>query len=229
MPPGKVKQSEPTGPRPPLANLIRLAVVIQSTANSSRIWSNVFHVLGNGPIAPSVGDLNTLANSFLAAHHNAFNQFVQADYIWARADVSMLDGSGVKGTATGNTVGGNSNAALTPQVAVAISWQTYAYYRGGKPRTYLGGLTVDMLANPAGAAIAPARATALHVQATSFRNAVNALQLAGVGLTLGYVQYFKQYQMLTTPRFYGFVAEKVHERVDSQRRRSGRESLFLTA
>jgi hypothetical protein len=223
-----VKQTEPTGPRPPLANLVRVAVTVGNVTVPARYFQNVFHVLGQAALTPTSSQLNTFAAAFLTAYANAFKTLILVNNQVKQCDVTTLDGIGVKGIATGTTACTAAAPGLPPQCAVALSWVSYGYYRGGKPRTYLGAQPNAILINPFDSQIAPANATAIKTAGQGFLTAVNALTIGSVPIALGYVQYFKDYAMLTTPIFRAFSDVKVHERLDSQRRRSGRESTFGT-
>jgi hypothetical protein len=119
-----------------------------------------------------------------------------------------------------------SGNPLAPQSAVCWSWSIAASYRGGKPRTYLPGIPQSALSDPNGAAITPTYATALEGYGVAFKSAVNSITVSPSGIELGSPSYFLHNAVRPTPIFFPFLACTVHERVDSQRRRSGKESSY---
>jgi len=141
----------------------------------------------------------------------------------------MADGSVKEGSTTSPFTGQDSGVRLPANCALVISWRTSQYYRGGHPRTYLPGIVQDRLEDArhwSAQTIADFGAAAYN-----FRAGVNNIQIPnGSPVTLGHLQVFanggstqnpKVY--LDPPRFHVWTSQAVHPRVDSQRRRLGRE------
>lgn len=223
---GRVRQSEPTGPRPPLPGLGRVAVTVSGVSVGHLSFTNVFHVMQATPSSPSTSALGAYATSFSTAYANAFKSLILNQYAIRSVQVGMLDGSGAKGAWTGSVNCTAAAPGLPPQCAVTISWYANTYWRGGKPRTYLGGIPTAALPTPYDSALDPAYAHSVAAAADSFLAAVNILPLGTPTATLGMVSYFHNYAFRSPPLFFPFNAAVVHERIDSQRRRSGKESGF---
>jgi hypothetical protein len=69
-------------------------------------------------------------------------------------------------------------------------------------------------------------ATNWRVGWNSFAASVNSSSPGGHDIILGTISYQTGHSPRPTPLFRPFGDAHVHERLDSQRRRSGRESLF---
>jgi hypothetical protein len=78
-----------------------------------------------------------------------------------------------------------------------------------------------------GSAIDPAFAGVIDTTWTRVMTSINALSLvAGGSPVLGTVSYHTGHALRPTPLFRTFISVRVHERFDSQRRRSGPEASF---
>jgi hypothetical protein len=64
--------------------------------------------------------------------------------------------------------------------------------------------------------------------ATTWLATFNAALVMGTGVTLGTVSHYTGHAVRPTPVWRTFIDVRVHERLDSQRRRSGKESTFAT-
>jgi hypothetical protein len=71
--------------------------------------------------------------------------------------------------------------------------------------------------------------------ANGFLTQVNATTVTGGTISLGTISYFNRTinptppYLRTVPVFFPYLGVKIHERLDSQRRRSGKESSFPVA
>jgi hypothetical protein len=62
--------------------------------------------------------------------------------------------------------------------------------------------------------------------ASSFRNNINASVVSTFTPTLGTISYQSGHAPRPTPLWRSFLPPRIHERMDSQRRRNGKESSF---
>jgi hypothetical protein len=121
-------------------------------------------------------------------------------------------------TGTGSSGGTNTG---TGNLAKVISWLSGVYWRGGKPRSYLIGVSTADLASDT--ALTGAETAAITTAAAGFRTAANALTQGTItGTTLGFVSFSTGNAPRTPPLFFSFTGATAHPRVGSQRRRLGK-------
>lgn len=213
---------------PPLINTVKL--VLNWLGPGGRIARNVLYAL-KGTGTGSTSDpafLAGVANSVITTLTSS-NIMAQISNAWSIQNVVARDNGGTSASnisSLGPLPGTNATAVMPPQVAVAVSWTIAEVYRGGKPRTYLPGIPTSALTVAGGSQLTATYAGAIDTAATSFFLAFNSANVLSTAVTLGTVSYFTGHAVRPTPLFRQFVAVRVHERLDSQRRRSGAESLF---
>lgn len=209
---------------PFVANVLK--VQLNGIAGISKM-ANIFHVKWTGT-APSVATLQLLATDIAAAYLTNFGANLSANFAWKNyiiTDLTSATSNRAEGTLSGS--GSAAGAMLPGNVALVISWSIALRYRGGHPRTYLGGIPSAQAtdSNTWGSAAL----TAFGTGATNFLTAVNALTRGGNTYALGSVDYWahgaKPPQLLATPLFYPFQSATVHPRIDTQRRRLGKEPI----
>jgi len=128
---------------------------------------------------------------------------------------------GVVGEHTGSTSGGVSGDPLPASVAACISWQSGVYWRGGKPRTYVGGLDYSALGNES--QLAGSFVTALLADGTNLIAAFNALTSGNFdSVQFGLVSFVSGGVDRVPPLFFPITGCAVHPRMDTQRRRLGK-------
>lgn len=194
-------------------------------------WANVMHVRINPGSSLTQAIAQELANGMHNAYYSSFGPALALAWSLLETSVVVYDAGGQvwEAVTASPAAGQDSGVPLSANVALCVSWKTNAYYRGGKPRTYLCGLVQDRLGDQtswSAQTIADFDAAAL-----AFKNAVNNLGLAGShNVTFGYLQLFanqgslqKPPDYLDPPIFHVINSQVVHPRVDSQRRRLGRE------
>jgi len=145
--------------------------------------------------------------------------------------VQFLDQSSVLEAAkTAPAGGGDSGYTLPASVALVISWKIAAYYRGGHPRTYLPGLVSDRTHN--NTTWSPATLAEFSDVAQAFQDTMHnvAFQSWGSGSVFCSIQQFEKggstqdpKVYLDPPRVHYISGHAVHSRIDSQRRRLGKE------
>jgi hypothetical protein len=218
----------PHFPRPPLLNTVK--AVLNWAGPASTFAKNIFyHLFPTG--------VDTTVPSFLTdVANNIMTQWAASAFMtnlsngWTLTSCTVTDngsGSGARGTSTHAVIpGGSASTALSPQVAIVISWPIASSYRGGKPRWYLPGATVTTPATPGSPAILVSVANAIQTAATAFRSNINASVVDTFTPVLGTISYQTGHAARPTPVFRPFLPPRIHERLDSQRRRNGKESGF---
>lgn len=179
-----------------------------------------------------------MANT-LAAFQNAtsgplkgLTPMQSASFTWSTITVSDLGGDAGQLIGACSITGAVSGTALPPQCAVALSWGITGRWRGGKPRTYIPGIPHTAQTADPGAALAPTYVTSANAAAAAFQLAVNSIAVTGGLAELGVVSYYNKTanptppHLRSTPMWFPYTGHRVHARLDSQRRRSGKESAF---
>lgn len=192
-------------------------------AYSGTKFANVFHVKYAGT-SPSAADLATFNGSFGSALGT--NLCAGMNTGAAYTEITSTDLSSTTGAKAVSAISHaglvTPYAGLSANVAVCVSWLVSNRYRGGHPRTYIVGQ--DSAAMVDVAHWSTTKVTNAQSQANAFLAAVNAITLGGAAVQLGYLQQFANKIWLTTPTFHPFTAAVVHNRIDSQRRRLGKEA-----
>jgi hypothetical protein len=220
-------------PLPPIPGVVRLALNFNnSPASGNQRAVNILHLQWSPSIGFTAVELTSVANNAMTWWNTHFLPLEHLDWQLASVVATAADGTGVQGVSNNGPFAGlSSGNALPPQVAACISWQGAPSYRGGKPRTYVVGIPTS--ANILGtSALTSAFATSLRTAAIAALGDMAGFTIGGAVPTLGAVSYVKKAlnptppHYRTTPLFWQYLTAKVHERLDSQRRRSGKESAF---
>lgn len=217
-------------PLPPLANTVKI-MTTWSGPNSTKAANIMWALMGSG-WTPSTTNLASLAANVAASWNYTGTQAlgVYPTTPWAPGTITCTDnGGGTENQAQitfTNASSGNTNP-LPPNCAAVVSWQIPAHYRGGHPRTYLPGPTSQGLQTASGNQWSSAFRTGLATAAGNFLTHFNGLTVGASSEALGCIAHHRNGVLLATPVFYPFSGGIIHGRVDSQRRRLGKESLFL--
>lgn len=210
---------------PALPDVPNCAKVIVAGSYGGRTFNTILHCKLNVAPGDFIGqtDMDALATGLRLAYKNNILPLQANGFNLTTVEaVELLALGGLTSTASGSDPGGDSSTGNMPNsVAAVISWTEAAHYRGGHPRSYIGGLKQTTAVNTfqwTGTFIA-----GLNAGATAFRAAVNAVGGARPW-QLGCVHYHGK--VLTTPGvpvFLPFTGNAVHPRIDTQRRRLGKE------
>lgn len=200
-----------------------------SGAYYTSTWANVFHVHYAGS-APTATTLTTFVNSFVTTYvTNLGSLIASAVTITLAKATDLTSDTGIFVEVPQATAGTHTPAAaLTSNVALVVSWAINKRYRGGHPRTYLTGQDGALTSNSR--TWTAAFQTTAQTQGNAFLTAVNAMTAGSFGpYTLGSVNYWvygaHPPQLRGSGVFYPFQSATVHPRVDTQRRRLGKESF----
>lgn len=204
----------------PIANVCKYKI---SGTWQGTPWAMI-SALKYGGDPPTGAQLTTLAgqihSSWLTAWQTFYsNSYVQnAVQIWdlsSNTGSSGTDGQGFSGTASATTMPVTS-------ACVVISWHVNVRYRGGHFRTYMPLAAQSQAVG--GNTISGATATAYQNAAQQFQTLFNALQLNGQNIVMGGVHYLPPRTVpKTSGQFYQFQPAVVRHRIDTQRRRLGKE------
>lgn len=194
--------------------------VVQNLAGVSVY--NVLHAVGGNGAGYTVSELNTLASGLRTAW--VTNVIPLQSGSVTLTDVIADDLSndlGGRGLATGSNTGTASGTTLPANCATCWSWKITNRYRGGHPRTYIAGLTTTGITNAN--TLTTTHQTAHATAAAAVRTAVNAIATTGGTWILGCVSYYKDNALRPDPIFRAYTGVSVDSRIDSQRRRLGRD------
>lgn len=196
-------------------------VIVKQTIAGQNAF-NVLHVDGGAGTGWSSTELNALAAAVRSAYVTNFIplQTLQLTLSEVTA-IDLASETGPSGIATGSTAGAVGTGALSANAAIGITWQIARRYRGGHPRTYIAG--------PVSTQTSDARQLTTTAQ-TSYLNAATALRTAINGVTTSAgtakfccVHYYRNGALLATPLVSQIIGVAVDRRIDSQRRRLGRD------
>lgn len=213
----------PMATRPWPANpSVRFAIEGKTAGNVN--WANVFWATCASASTPTPANLNSLASQLYSCYSTGLLGLLGNDLSQQRCVVNFYGAPGtqVVGEYATTNMGGSDNPTEVDSLSACISWQFPATWRGGKPRTYMPGLPSE--AFETSNTLASAFQTALLSAAAGFRADVNASAAGPVSaMVLSVMSFFSG----NSPRALGvafpITGEVVHPRIDSMRRRLGKE------
>jgi hypothetical protein len=221
-----VNRPEPPGKKPPLPGLVIHRFFFNGPGQPTPVANVLFHTKWSDSINHAVGDLQVLATTMRSAFQS---------YVWVNqaqtwtlqySQSQSLGGDGNEFVTTGAPAPGGAVSGMPPQCAVCLSWKSTATWRGGRPRTYLPAVPQTAVVPGGGSALETAYATTLANNALEFMQTVNAITSTGANPIMGFPSYYTNYTWRPVPLFFPFTNVVVHQRLDSQRRRSGKERYF---
>ena len=224
----KYKLAAPYIVRPPLVNTVK--IILNWLLAGVRKAKNIGYLQAGSTV-------DTTDSVWLKAVANAVMTAIAGSGLPAQqgsqatlTSVTAKDNSGLSESQADSdhaaVVGTNGSVNMSPQVAICWSWSIAASYRGGKPRWYIPGIPNNALIAPGDSQIGGTYATAFKNAGNAFAAALNAASPGGHDVVLGTISYQTAHAPRPTPLFRPFGTCHVHERVDSQRRRNGKEDLF---
>lgn len=210
--------------RPPLANTAKIEM--QWSLSGGAKATNIFYLLGTHDFSQSeLQSITTVLDSHLTSP-SANNFVTPLGDNAALINWVAIDNSGATDNFYSSSVshsGGQSSGLSPANCAVGVSFAIAARYRGGKPRWYLPGVCTAILngtnINQFSSSFITTETTAVQ----GFVNAVNADSTITGGLTVGTISFQTGKAPRPTPLWRTFTGVTIHPRVDSQRRRLGKE------
>jgi len=203
---------------PPVPNVARFAV--QGT-NQGTKWVNIFHSKYTVQ-PPDAAALNAICQAVHTAYLNAFTTLWNSTCVLITVDgQDLASRTAATGTYSLTHPGTGTTIPMACQVALTLSWSIADRYRGGHPRTYLPGIDGTFVTN--GRLLTTAGHTAYLNAAAAFLTNMNAMTAGGSSWQMCCVRYFSQHQLLANPLVRTINGQSVHGRIDTQRRRLGKE------
>jgi hypothetical protein len=202
---------------PPVGQVLKVAV----KGTQEGPWNNIFHLQYVGP-APTAVQLDTLAASVLTAYTSAFASVLNTAVTIDNCKIADLtSATAAIGEADIETFGTRTGANNPSSVACVVSWSINLRYRGGHPRTYLpAGTQEDLAGFTSWSGIFVGEVLAA---ANSFRTAMNALTTGTTTYKMVIVSYSTNNAPRPQPLPFLINAASVDNRVDTQRRRLGKD------
>lgn len=189
-------------------------------------WANVMHVYATYSSTPSQADLDGWLNDFSDAYLAAFLGHFYGNITVSESQATLfIDTGSVLHSEL--TLGDTGTSGHSPVVDSAgckiISWNSGAYWRGGKPRTYLPGLAIEDIESGTMNRLHSTEITALVADATAFIVAVNGIADGAItGGQFCFVSFSSGGVELDPGVVHGITGAKVHPRIGTQRRRLGK-------
>ena len=173
--------------------------------------------------SPSGSELNDLANGLYTAFDDNLLDPLSENLTLTHAKVTWFNAGGeFEGNHFASEPGTASADELTNQVALVLTWLIASHYRGGKPRSYLPGITMDKLATPR--SYTDDFVAAYSGLAQDYIDDIAALSISGISsVTIGVLHRWRNFNALDPPDFEAFTGAKAQKRVCTQRRRLGAE------
>jgi hypothetical protein len=204
----------------PVPNVVR-CIVHSAVQTVNQV--NVFHVAVDPGSGISQGEVTTIATGVRNAFKNNYRPQLSNEL--TLKEVFALDLStdlGAQATVSGSDTGAIASAAMSANIAMCVTWTIQRHYKGGHPRTYLGGVPGQWANSNTG--WSPAAVTAINGATTAFLAAVNAIvPSSGRTATLVAVHRVRNGAVLTNPLVSNITGGFIDTRIDSQRRRLGRD------
>jgi len=183
---------------------------------------NVLHAVDPAHLAWQPAELTALATAVRQAW--VANVLPLVNSSLNLSDVVCTDigyDTGAEATVTGANLGGVAGTGMSANTAICWSWKIARRYRGGHPRTYIGAIPLTAVTSPN--TISPAMVTAHAAAATAVRAAVNGVAVGAGTARLCVVHYVRAKAILPVPLVSEITGSSVDTRLDSQRRRLGRD------
>jgi hypothetical protein len=221
-----VCKQEPPGAKPPVTGLVKVVVGYNNNTTPQAKAANVMHIQWQDKVNHPLVDLGTLLTHWQTLWPNAVQTTMHPSWSMTSITATSLGGDGLTTSIATAAPGSASGTALPPQCAMCFSWKSGIVARGGRGRTYLPGLTSAGLINAAGSEFLATYCSAVKGQLETFLSTLDALTIGGASPILVIPSYYHNCQLRTPPLITQVNDVVVHNRLDSQRKRSGKESIF---
>lgn len=207
-------------PLPDVAGVLRIRF---SGNTQGKPWNNLFYAKYTG--APgNQTQINTLATALRGAWVASFSAVYAATDALSTTTVWDLSNRTLPAGLNSTSAPGSyaSPNRIPPSVAAVISWTVNDRWRGGHFRSYIA---VPDLGCVGGVTISAPYLTALGGAATNWETQLRAINYQGAALEFVGVRYHgKTDAGQVYPRVLTMAGHKVKNRVDSMRRRTGKEA-----
>lgn len=190
--------------------------------NNGQPWNIVQHLRysSGAPDSAALGvvasGISQLWSTTWAPMHNTAVRLTEVEV------TDIASASGAQGVSTTSHDGTRAGTIMPVQVAAVVSWHVNFRWRGGHPRSYFpAGVSADITQ---GNTWATPFITAMGTAAQNWLSGMNSFSISGGVTTLVCVRYFDQGALLPTPLVLPVANATFHTRVDTMRRRLGREA-----
>lgn len=221
-----VRRSEPLGSKPFLPGLVKVTMAHQTTLTPSASASCVLHGRWADSVNHPQGELNDQCTSWRGAWEAGVITLLGNHWALLNVTVQSLGGDGLEAVQASTQVGGSGATAFPPQVACCVSFTTGITARGGRGRVYIPGIPSNATNSVDSQELTTAFATSMQTGVFNFLSTVAAHLTGGVACEPVVPSYYHQYQLRSVPAVFPIFGTKVHRRLASQRRRSGKERLY---
>jgi hypothetical protein len=213
----------------PLPDAAQIVLATMKGTHNDWGWQNKLYLQYTGT-APAVADLQSVGTSIGNAWNTNIAPMCHANVTMAAVDlVDLTNRAASIASVTGLAHPGTRAGTDPPNsVAAVVSWKINHRYRGGHGRTYFpAGVQADYTN---GRLWTTAFTTAMNNAATAFRTALNAITVSGQTYRLVIMNFIthdpvtKVQHYVIPPVPYTVQGNVVHGRVDTQRRRLGKET-----
>jgi len=186
-------------------------------------YVNVFHAFLAANSVSSDGQLGTWQSAFHTALTSSglLQPFSNTLHVTEISSVLFINDVLVyRATGAISESGTQPVAAIDASASICISWNSSAYWRGGKPRTYMGGVVPGMI--DTNHSLLDSSKADIQARANSFLNDVNAITTAQIPeTTMCFTSYQSKGEWRTPPLNFAITGAIIHDRLASQRRRLG--------
>jgi hypothetical protein len=205
-------------PLPDAAKVLRVAVEYGVEFQTN---VNVFHMRYSGA-GNNQTDLDVMTTTIYDAAQAFLLPLQDVDSVSQQIVVTDLTSSTALTSQISRTNPGTHSGGMTPaNCALCVSWKIHRRYRGGHPRTYVGGIPISAYLDER--AFTTTYVALAHTRASTF---ISDIAVAGEGaygtLEFGNLSYFSGGSARVTPVFDPILSAFVNARPDSQRRRLGK-------
>lgn len=205
---------------PDVPNALRVG--FSGTLNNTP-WMVTMHLSYSGPSLDTTG-LNSLCATLAQIWDGAFRTIqLQSTVLRTVEAWDLTSAAGAYGSTNVNLPGTIAGGGMANQSALCISWKVNYRWRGGHPRSYLP--PPSSAETTGGKNWSAAYQASAQTQARLFRDNVNATIQGSTGIELVAIRYQSKDEPTKMPLVLPIADALVHSRIDSQRRRLGKEVI----
>lgn len=207
-------------PLPPASAVVKLRLL---GLKGGMKWNNILHVRYAGP-APTTAELDTWLGVISTAWQTNLAPLADTSCSLTGLDaVDLSSATAASGAFAVSVPGTRVGNSFPSQVAMVGSWPGNLRFRGGHFRTYwpFGVVTDQASANSWTTPFITAAVAGLR----AFRTAINTSSIGTAPATLVGLSYRTQHAVRPVPLVVTINDAAVHGRIDTQRRRLGKENF----
>jgi hypothetical protein len=207
-------------PLPVAVNIVKVRLIGQ---NQNTPWNNILHLQYTGT-APGVAECTIVGNGVMLAWATHIAALTTGQCSVRRVEVvDLTSPTAAEGVSDSVFISGTRvGVALPVSIALVVSWLANLRYRGGHSRSYMPlGTTTDIFG---GNQFVGDFVTEALAGARAFRTALNAIVHGTTTYKLVVLSYRTAHALRPQPLPVTVQDAAVHTRIDSQRRRTGKET-----